>query len=213
MADINLIEKDSDISHAYKTKWDLKVYNEDYDVYRIEGFNHTLGGRWGENCYWTCPAGETPSYENLIQFSGQAPTWGVFFEETNYTKHKWGEDSVERGATCWITRNGEKFYDVMGRDMAYALSKAQYFLVQLLEECPLNISERDWKEQAVGMKIWYDGEPAVIDHVTSMNNLWIIPIQDEGFKTPEGWEDEDFEEYKDGLVADLLSPSIKWFRD
>jgi hypothetical protein len=213
MADINHIKKDSDISHAHLMGWDLQINGKDYAVYSISGFNHTLGGKWGENHFWTCPNGEVPTYENLIQFSGTAPTWGVFFEESNYTKFKWDEHSVERGSSCWITRNGEKFYHVMGRDMAYALSKAQYFLTQLQEECPLYLNERNWKVQAAGMKIWYDGEPAIIESVTSSNDLWIVPEAGKSFKTPAGWEDEEYDEYRDGLVADLLSPNISWFRD
>lgn len=213
MADIKLIKKDTDLSKLKKPiGWDLVIHGTPYDVYSVDSYIHTIGGRWGENDYWACPEGEIPTYENLIQFSGKAPTWGVTFNEVNYTKTKWGETEIGNSGVCWITRNGENFYEVTGRDMSYALSKAQYFLVKLLEECPLYLSERNWKEQAKGMKIWYNGEPAIIDHVTSMNNLWVTPVNG-NFKTPEGWEDDDFVEYKDGLVVDLLSEHITWYRD
>lgn len=213
MAEIKLIKKDTNLSHLKKpVGWDLEVRGEPYDVYRIEGFNHTLGGKWGENCYWACPAGENPTYENLIQFGGSAPTWGVTFDEVNYTKTKWDETEIRNNGVCWITRNGKKFYSVMGRDMNYALSKAQYFIVKLLEECPLYLNDRNWKEQAVGRKVWYQNQPAIIERVTSKNELWIVPYNIKEFHSPSGWSKGEWEDYKDGLIVELLSPHIDWFR-
>lgn len=194
MSEIKLIKKDTDLSGIYRTKHDLVMYEKQYDVYKVEGYNHTIRGYEPINL-WACPSDEEPSYENLIQFNGNAPTWGVTFDQTNYMSDSWGETEVRGSGKCWITRNGEKFYNIGGRDMAYALSKAQYFLVRMWEESPLYFNERDWKEQAIGEKIWYDGEPAIIGGFSSENEMKIVS------------EDGHFITY-----ADLLSKYVKWFR-
>lgn len=216
MSEIRLIEKDTDLSKLKKPLgWDLIVNDSAYDVYRVDGYNHTIGGKWGENCYWACPIGEKPTYENLIEFNGDAPTWGITFDKTNYIKNKWDETSVEAYGSCWITRNGKNFYRILGRSMDYALAKAQYTLVKLQEECPLYLSERTWKKQAIGSKIWYHEQPAIIASVTSNNELWIEPDGIECFKAPIYWEhDDEYEEaYGKGMVVDLLDVNINWFRE
>jgi len=214
MAEINLIDEKTDLSQLKKPYgWDLEVKGVPYDIYRIEGYNHTIGGKWGENCFWACPSGEKPSFENLIEFNGDAPTWGISFERVNYIKSKWNETSVETSGDCWITRNGKKFYHISGRSMDYALAKAQHLLVQLLEECPLYLSDRNWKEQAIGRKIWYENQPAIITSITSGNELWIEPDGIPCFKAPPHWDDMDYDDYADGLRVGLLSPDIYWYRN
>jgi hypothetical protein len=214
MAEIKLIEETTDLSQLRKPiGWDLEVKGEPYDVYRVDGYIHTIGGKMGENNYWACPAGERPTFENLIEFNGDAPTWGVMFDRVNYIKSKWDETSVEANGNCWITRNGKKFYQIPARYMDYGLAKAQHLLVQLLEECPLYLSERTWKEQAIGRKIWYENQPAKITRINNDNELWIEPDGIPCFTAPPHWEDMDFSDYEDGLRVDILSPNIYWFRD
>ncbi|MED3549982.1 hypothetical protein [Cytobacillus praedii] len=214
MADIKLIDENTDLSKLRKPLgWDLEIKGVPYDIYRVEGYVHTIGGKYGENCYWACPMGEKPTYENLIEFGGEAPTWGVTFDKVNYIKSKWDETEVRSNGVCWITRNGKKFYQITGRDMDYALAKAQYYLVKLLEECPLYLSERNWKEQAIGRKIWYQNQPAIIKSVNDENELWIVP-EGKPFNAPPDWEEwMGWEDYASGLRVELLSPHIGWFRD
>lgn len=196
MADIKLINEQTDLSKLRNPlKWDLEINGVPYDIYRVEGYNHTIGGKYGENNLWACPSGEKPTYQNLIEFDGDAPTWGVTFDRVNYIKSKWDETEVRCNGVCWITRNGKKFYRISGRYMDYALAKAQYYLVKLQEELPLWISERGWEQQAEGMKIYYYGKPAVIKYVTSSNEL-MLDVEDEGSE-----------------CVDLLDPHIRWFRD
>ncbi|EMN7726839.1 hypothetical protein WB980_000083 [Bacillus cereus] len=214
MARIKLIDETTDLSQVRRPiGWDLEVNCVPYDVYRIDGYNHTLGGKLSENCYWACPAGEKPTYKNLIEFNGDAPTWGVVFDRSNYTKTKWDETSVECNGICWITRNGKKFYSIPARYMDYGLAKAQYILVKLLEECPLWLSERNWKEKAIGRKIWYENQPAKITRINDENELWIEPDGIPLFKAPAHWNHDDYSDYENGLRVDLLSPHIYWYRD
>ena len=195
MSEIKLIKSDTDLSKIYLTNYDLVMYGKPYNVYRVHGYNHTIRGHEPIDL-WACPSDEEPTYENLIQFNGEAPTWGVMFDQTNYIKSKWDETEVRSSGKCWITRNGEKFYNVGGRTMDYALAKAQYFLVRLFEEHPFYFNERNWKEQAIGMKIWYDGEPAVVGGFNSSNEIEVVD------------EEGNFITY-----ADLLSDWIRWYRD
>lgn len=214
MADIKLITEETDLSGLRKPLgWDLVVDGLAYDVYRVEDHNHSIGGRWGENNFWACPAGATPTFENLIQYDGDAPTWGIMFDRNNYIKDKWDQTSVEVNGSCWITRNGKPFISIMSRDADYGLAKAQVTLVELLEQCPLDLRQRNWKEEAVGTKIWYRNDPAIIERVTSNNDLWIVPDGIDKFSVPVSWSISDWDEYEDGLVAEILSPEIKWFRN
>lgn len=215
MTHIKLVDENTDLSNLKRpVGWDLEVRGVPYDVYRVDGYNHTIGGRFGDNCYWACPEGETPTYENLIEFSGDAPTWGIAFDRVNYIKNKWDETSVEANGSCWITRNGKKFYRVPARFLDYGLAKAQYILVQLLEESPLSLALRNWEKEAVGRKIYYQGEPAIITRITNDLELMVVPDGIEKFSKPFHWSaDMDWDEYQDGLMVELLSPSIYWFRD
>lgn len=215
MAQIKLIDKDTDLSHLKRpVGWDLEIRGIPFDVYRVDGYIHTIGGKFGENCYWACPAGEKPSYKNLIEFNGDAPTWGITFDRNNSLKTKWGETEVLANGECWITRNGKKFYHVPARYLEYGLAKAQYVLTQLLEECPLWLAERNWKKNAIGRKVWYKNQPAKIIRILEDNELWIEPDGIDKFKRPVYWDAwMEWEDYADGLRVDLLSNDIYWFRD
>ena len=48
---IRLIEKDTDISklNIAKIDWDVVVRDRSYQVVRIDGYVHTIGGKYGEN--------------------------------------------------------------------------------------------------------------------------------------------------------------------
>ena len=68
--DIKLIEKDTNISELKMSKmpWDVEVKGIPYQVVRIEGYVHSIGGRWGENNLWMYPRNENPTYETLIEY-------------------------------------------------------------------------------------------------------------------------------------------------
>lgn len=192
------ITRDSDVSHArLQTQFDLVMYGKEYDVYEIDGYMHTSGGDYGENCLYACPTGEEPSYQNLIEFNGIAPTWGVFFESTNYVN----KGEVLSGGVCWITRNGEKFYNVGGRTMDYALAKAQYFLVRLFEEHPLSFHYRDWKERAKGTTFYYEGNKYIITDFDSDTDVIGYQLLDDGTLSNQM------------LKFDLLWSKIDWYGD
>lgn len=213
MSQFKSIDKNTDLSNLSPMGWDAVVHGINYDVYNVEGYIHTVGGRWGENSLWACPSDVKPTHRNMVAFLGEAPLWGISFDKLHYHKTKWGETSVEVGSKCHITRNGKPFYEITGRDMSYCLSKAQYYLVKLQEELPLNINFRNWEKEAEGRKIWYYGQPAIISKVLGECRLLIVPDNETGvFETPAGWTDCEWGEYKESAVTDLLSNEIDWYR-
>ena len=218
MSEINLIKPDTDLNNVkVPIGWDLVIGNVPYDVYRIEGFVHTLGGKLGKNCYWTCESNKTPSYETLIPFSGDAPAWGVIFDRSNAVVAKWDKSNIECYGTCWITRNGKKFYRIPARTMDYGLATAQYTLIQLLENCPVEVSMRGYKEKNIGRKIYWREQPAIIDSWSSDHEMIIVP-DEELFTQPVYWGDEQIdrdmwlEDYSDRVKIDILDKNIWWWR-
>lgn len=98
--------------------------------------------------------------------------------------------------------------------MDYGLATAQHKLVQLLEEYPLDVMFRDWEEKVRGMKVWWRDQPAVIQYVNpESKELWITLEGIERFLAPRSWGQSDYEEYEDGLYADMLSKEIGWYRE
>lgn len=211
------IEKDTDLSFLRKPiGWDLEINGEPFDVYSVPGYYHTIGGRYGNNDYWCCPAGVKPTYKNLIGFCGEAPTWGIVYEQGNYIKSKWSYTEVRRSGNCYITRNDKKFYEIDGRDMDYCLAKAQYYLVQLQEHF-ISFGLREWKKELIGRKIWFYNDPAIVERVIEDQGcVWIKPDSIECF-TRHAWdtnEEDDhwYEEFKDGCKIDYLDKNTQWMR-
>jgi hypothetical protein len=209
------ITKETDLSKIYKLEWDLEFNNKPFTIYRIDGHYHVMGGKYNNNCFWCCPSDESPSHKNLIPFNGSAPTWGVIFEETNY----FGKRSIKQGGNCYITRNNKKFYEVMGRDVNYCLSKAQYLLVQI-QEHPISFSSKNWKNELIGRLIYFYDDPAIVTSVIEDQGcLWIEPDRKliNSFSPKQrDLNDEDchwYEEFKNGCKVDYLDPHIWWFRN
>lgn len=191
---IKLIKKDIDLSNIGQPMgWDLEVGGKPYDIYRVGGYIPTKGGDFEIKCYWACPAGEKPTYENLIAFDGDAPSWGVTFDTHNYIENKHGEKEILASTRCWITRNGKKFLSVPTKNIEHALDKVHSDLVKLLEKLPLCVNHRGWEEKAKGKPIYYREKPAVIEYVTPDNRL-MLQVEGEGSK-----------------CVEILSPLIGWY--
>jgi len=214
MAEIKLINKDTDLSKLQRIGWDATLGGKRLEVYRLDGYNHTLGGKFSENCYWCCYEGETPTHKNLMQFSGHTICWGIRFETNNYTKTKWDETEVREGSNCVITRNGEDFFDVSGGSLDYCLSKARQILFEL-QEHPISFFEKGFEERIIGRKVFYRDQPAIIASYFKGGRLVIKAENPDGF-TPAAFElDRDYprdDEDKYQVITDILSPHIWWWR-
>ena len=166
MPDIKLIHKNSvlDDSIMSYVNWDVVIKDREYKIYDIDGYIHSIGGRWGNNSYWACPRNEEPSVNNLIPFSGEPCAWGILIEPANYIKHSGlNGTSLERGCSCVITRNGKPFYSVGARDMDYAWAKAYSLLISDILEGPINFNCYDYQHKEIlGRHIWWKRKPYTI---------------------------------------------------
>ena len=217
MIEINLI-KESDIATLKykKMAWDVCINHMPYQVIRVPGFAHCIGGKldWGEgNCFWAYPLNEELSYSNLIEFNGHpGARWGLEYYPTNYIKTKWGETEIRTGRHLAITRNEEIFYDGF-MTFHQAIS---YIKDGVLDEHPLFLNERNYDTKCIGMKIWYRSEPAVITRFIKGQACVIIePDGIERFSIPPEFANEnvyDIENY-DHIKADIFSKHIWWFRE
>ena len=227
MADIKLIRKETDFTTLSMdlVPWDLEIQGNPYDIYRISGYCHTIGGQYGNNDFWCCPIGEKPCYDNLIEFDGNAPTWGVEYKQSNHTKCKWNETSVRKSGSCTITRNGKPFHEFGARDMDYGLAKAQVMLVEIHEHI-IPFHFRNWEKDIVGTKVYFREQPAIIESLLNWGGdeicVMIVPDKEhiDCFKKPSYLLNEDNDgydeyehEYKDRVKDDIFSRSISWFRE
>lgn len=211
--DIRLIKKDTDLSSLEMRKfpWDVELGGKPYQVVAIDGYVHSIGGRHRENNLWMYPRNEQPTYENLIEFQcdGSGVCWGLKYEPHNYVRSKWDEDECYTSGGVTITRNGKDFYFCRsGLDLAS-------YLIKRINEHPLELNEYGWKEKAIGRKVWWRSEPAVITHYCDGQACVILkPDGIEKFTTPAEFADEGDDYYCDGDVkVEIFSEHIWWFRD
>lgn len=215
MTEIKVIKPDTDISQLKITKldWDMVINKQPYQVIRIDGYCHCIGGLYGDNNYWCYPLNEEPTYENLVGFNGEAPTLSIKYERNNRYVGKHNEfDSVGRAV---IYRNDKEFYSV-GGVLEYALPKALAIMATLWEH-PLGLAMRDFDKKLIGRKVWYRSEPGIIKRYCDGQGAIIIePDGIDRFSTPkeyevdDDWIDEDTESIKVDIFED---GHIWWFRD
>lgn len=202
------IEPTTDLSIAQKMGWDVVSQGTEMEVYRIPGHFHTFGGRWGNNCYWACPRNEKPSYENLIQFEGHIISWGIVVEEANF----FGDDNVRRSHTCYITRNGKKFYPVTTGDLDHGLANARKILFDI-QEGPIDVNSYNFAEKLIGRKVFYYDQPAIVKRYNDGQGTIIVESETgKPFISPNYMPDL-FESDETTSCVELFSKSIYWFRD
>lgn len=203
MADICLINKDSKFK-AHKLNWDLVIGDKLYNVYRIPGFIHCIGGKYGENDYWCCPRNEEPTYENLIEFYGEPVRWAIETRSNNYITGKWGETEVRHSYYIIITRNGEPFYEFGCSHLSYGLAKAQVLLTEISEH-PVYFNEIDYdKKYIIGRKVKFKGEPGIITkYFKDQGAVMIKPDIEAG---------TNISKFYCEVKEDIFADSINWFR-
>lgn len=208
---IKLIKKDTDLSKLimHKIDWDIVVRDIPYQVVRVEGYVHTIGGKWGENNLWMYPRDSDPTYETLVEYSGNGGAcWGIRFEPHNYIRTKWGETECFTSSSTVITRNGKDFYDTYGINYAQTL-------IDEINEHPLNFNEIDYDKKMIGRKVWWRSEPAVISKwIDGQACVILKPDGIEKFTVPAEFAKEEPNYYEDGDVkATIFDKHIWWFRD
>ena len=215
MLEIKLLDNKIDYDNLKPIGWDL-VINDDreYDVYSIHEYYHTIGGGFGGNDYYCCLVDEKPTKYNLTPYNGHhgGVRWGIHVEDDHHYRNKWNDQSWEQSYTCYITRNGEIFYEIYGRGFSYLLAKAQVALTQI-QEHSIPFHFRNWRSDVIGRTIFYRDEPGIITYY-HMGGVIIEPDGINFFKRA-AWDDdaEWSEESKDGIRVDILDEHIYWHRE
>ena len=90
MTQFKHVTKETDLSIIkHPLPWDVVIHGRPYYVVKLDGYVHTIGGRWGDNDYWAYPRDEEPSYENLVEFEADDPVcWGITYQPHLYMKSK-----------------------------------------------------------------------------------------------------------------------------
>lgn len=206
---IKLIDKETDLSKCKMTElnWDINIQGVDYKCFRIEGYVHSIGGKWGENDYWCCPRTENPTAENLIEFNGYTTRYEIQIKENNYIKTKWDESEVRGSVSCHILRNDKEFYSFVSRDAAYTWAKAYSIIESTIKEGVINFCRFDYIEkEIIGRHIWYRGQPYTLcTYMEGQCCSMAVP----------GHQTEDFDysaSGENGIKIDLLvDKNVQWF--
>lgn len=210
MQSIRLIDRNTDISKLKMCQmyWDTVINREPYFVVLIEGYIHTIGGKYGNNNLWAYPRNEKPSFKNLIQFDGEPVCWGINYAPYNHARYRHGEFEARTIGNVFITRNGEKFCDVRG-----SIERAKCMIDDFLEH-PMNLNKIDFDKNVIGRKVWWRSEPAVVtSYISGQACVILEPDGITQFTTPAEFADDGCEYYFDGDVkADILDKHIWWFR-
>lgn len=206
---IKLIDNKTDLSKCEikELDWDINVRGIDYKCFRIKGYIHSIGGKWGENDYWCCPRTEDPTPNNLIEFNGYTTRYEIQVKENNYIKTKWDESEVENSVSCHILRNDKEFYSFVCRDTAYAWAKAYSLIESTIKEGVIDFWRFNYiEEEIIGRHIWYKGQPYTL--CTYMEGQCCS-------MAIAGHQEKDFDYYdsnEDGIKIDLLmDKNIQWF--
>lgn len=216
MADIRLITKDTILPPLCHMDWDVVINGIPYYVVRINRYVHRIGGQgqYGENDLWAYPRDKAPTYETLIEFDCKWPVaWGIRYEPRNYTKTKWDETEALTAGGVVITRNGEDFCQITG-GMNYGIDKARV-MIREFERHPLHLDFIDFDKKAVGRKVWWRSEPAIITrYVDNQACVILKPDGIDRFTVPAEFANEDTDYYEDGTIkTSILDPHIWWFRN
>lgn len=186
----------SEAKEKYRVRKAFDIYIEDklHTVYDIDGYEHKNGEWNGTPTTWWLDysrdvvRGEVTPERNLIPYVDKGNNricWEIRFKQRNYMKHKWDEWSLRNSGTCEIFANGKKVYSFGTFDVSYALSKAQYLMVQLREH-PYDFLN---PENEQDRKIWYYGLPAKVKPSDyAPGEISILP--DYTGIEPERWWDE-----------------------
>ena len=214
MADIKLIEKNTNIAKLKMSKmpWDVEVRGEPYQVVRIEGYVHSIGGEWGENNLWMYPRNCNPTYETLIEYhcEGCGVCWGIVYNPHNYTRTKWDETECFTSNGAMITRNDKDFYFCSG-----GIDEAKW-LIKNLEDHPLELNEYDFDKKMLGRKVWWRSEPAIIARWIGMGQACVILEPDgiDKFTKPKEFANDDYMDDDETYIkADIFDKHIWWFRE
>lgn len=220
MSDFKFIESDEDLKEIEPLDWDVVVEGIQYRVYRVPGYVHTIGGRWGDNDLYACIRNTQPHAETLIPFRADDPVcWGIIigpyleaeYDDDDEYKYIVYPSSVDYRNSVKITRNGQMFNANVKGGVAEALS-----MIKKYREHPLELDMIDFNKKAVGRKVYWRSEPGIIaEYLDHEASVVIVPDGIDEFTVPaEFMHDSSVPCYEDSMiVTSILDEHIWWFRE
>lgn len=213
-ANVNLITETTNIEalNMELKNWDAEIGGVLYQVVRIKGHVHTVGGRYGACDLWAYPRAEKPTFKNLIQFNAYNPVaWGLTCKPKNYMCH---ENEARNSSIVTVTRNGMKFMTCAARGMNAGIDEARIAISKFTKH-PLCLNSIDYDKNAVGRQIYYRGIPAIITRfLKEQASIMIkadaaiavgpLPIYSYEIGVTLNKDNE--------LKVDILDPDIAWYR-
>lgn len=168
----------------------------------------------GKMTYGLTRETKLPPMTHLWSLAAITRSLGVFdMNPKNYTKTKWDETEARSGGGVAITRNGEIFCHVTG-GINYGVDQARVMIARFNEH-PLKLNSINFDKKAIGRKVWWRSEPAIV--TSYIHGQACVILEPDGiaqFTVPPEFAKEDPDYYEDGDVkAEILSPHIWWFRD
>lgn len=231
MAEIKLIDKDTDLSKAlHPVPWDAYINGFPYQVYLVyedtkDGtiyYNHSISERFGENHYWAIPRGESLHWSKFIGFDGEPCCWGFNVRSVNAVRSKYGKCRSEHKYVIDIIRNDEVFDTIIANDLFYGVSKANILITEY-QEHPLGLNEFEYDKKMIGREVQYRGIPCKItNYFKGQAAVFLTPTNEEDiekFYSPDyNTDDEYIEDYYEeakmsgGLKVEIDSKNIWWWK-
>lgn len=203
-----------------RVAYHVLINDKHYAVYDIPDAYHSLGtanGNPSEDHYFINYNNE---WTHFVSRGVHRICWDISYKQRNSAKHKWDEWMFSSGGYCEMRANGILIYGFFGRSLEYALSKAQYLSVALLEFPGYNFLHPEENE---GRKVWWYGLPATVS--VRKDNPWEIKIIPDFTEIPKdewwsmyktrtqkvtGVDAEKLEEEKEDYQEDVHSGYINW---
>jgi len=154
--------------------FDVMINDMTCPVYSISGYEHESGKANGDPTEWWVDLSDNDYERELIPYSDKCFNricWGVDYKQQNYSKEKWGETRLSGKGVCTISANGKNVYKFSSSDLGYAMGKAQYIIVALMEH-PFDFLNPDSEN---GRKIYYYGLPATIRYSYHPGEIIVVP--------------------------------------
>lgn len=199
----------------------ILIRDQHYAVYDIEKAYHSLGTANGadyEDHYFLRYGNE---WHPFVSKGVHRICWEIKYKQTNTTKIKWDELHIRNTGSCEMWANGKLIYEFPARKVEYAMAKASYMTVALLEFAGYDFLH---PEKEMDRKVWWLGLPATIKPKIG-SYPWEISVHPDYTVLPkeEWWKiyrertskvnntnKEDLEEEKEDFEEDIHSDYINW---
>lgn len=209
---IKFIDETTDFStlSMEKKNWDTDIGGVPYQVVKIRGYVHTVGGKYGSCDLWAYPMNEEPTFKNMLRFNAYNPvSWGIVCKPKNHICH--GSNEVRNNSLVVVTRNGDKFFTCEARGNTIGIDEARVAISKFTKH-PLGLNNVGYDLAACGRRIYYRGTPATICRFVKEQACVMIKAESENSPLPIfPHEIGVCLNRADELKISILDPDISWY--